>query len=265
MPVEVFMLKADNVSFRYGAKEVLRGISAQFEPGKVTVIIGPNGSGKTTFLKTISGELKPEGGEISYGKIALNRSNFQLIARIRSVLAQQSELSFPLTVREVVMMGRYPHFSFKPAEKDEVICRQAIEKLNLNDFVERNYLTLSGGERQRVHFARVLAQIWENYEDNNRYLLLDEPISSLDLNYQHEFLKMAKELAKNDTVVVAVLHDVNLTAQYADFVYLLKEGTIVDSGEPRQVITPENLYTLYNIKCEVMQSDNRPFPYFIVE
>ncbi len=108
------MLDAKNISVSYGSKKVLNNVSAQFEPGKVSVIIGPNGSGKTTFLKTISGELAPDTGTVHYGRIALLKDNSLDIARIRSVLAQQSELSFPLTVREVVMMGRYPHFPFKP-------------------------------------------------------------------------------------------------------------------------------------------------------
>lgn len=258
------MLKAGNISFSYGSKKVLNNVSAEFEPGKVSVIIGPNGSGKTTFLKTISGEIVPDHGTVHYGKIVLQKDNSATIARIRSVLAQQSELSFPLTVREVVMMGRYPHFSFKPTPIDENICQKSIEMLDLQDFAERNYLTLSGGERQRVHFARVLSQIWGKPGENGRYLLLDEPIASLDLNYQHEFLKKARQLAREGTVVVAVLHDINLTAQYADYVYLLKDGEIIDDGEPEKVITTENLLTLYNIHCRVLQNEEQPFPYFIV-
>ena len=258
------MLDAKNISVSYGSKKVLNNVSAQFEPGKVSVIIGPNGSGKTTFLKTISGEIVPDSGTVEYGRITLHKDNSSEIAKIRSVLAQQSELSFPLTVREVVMMGRYPHFPFKPTHVDEDICRKSIEMLDLQGFSERNYLTLSGGEQQRVHFARVLSQIWEKPGENGRYLLLDEPISSLDLNYQHEFLKKARKLARESTVVIAVLHDVNLTAQYADYVYLLKDGVIIDKGEPERVITTENLFKLYNIRCKILQNEEQPFPYFIV-
>ncbi len=136
--------------------------------------------------------------------------------------------------------------------------------LDLLDFAERNYLTLSGGEQQRVHFARVLSQIWDKPGENGRYLLLDEPIASLDLNYQHEFLKKARQLAGKNTVVVAVLHDINLTAQYADYVYLLKDGVIIDKGEPERVITAENLFRLYNIHCKVLHNEEQSFPYFIV-
>ena len=111
------------------------------------------------------------------------------------------------------MMGRYPHFHFNPGNKDEQACDEVMTRMNLQSFRERNYLTLSGGEKQRVQFARVLAQIWEKPVNEPRYLFLDEPLTSLDINYQQEFLQIAREFAFSNTVLIAVMHDINLAIQ----------------------------------------------------
>lgn len=164
------MLKAENIHYRIGEKQILNGISAQFNPGQFNMILGPNGSGKSTFLKVFSGEIQKYDGNVFYDdkKIALYKK--EELATYRAVMSQQPELSFPLMVEEVVMMGRYPHFTFNPNKKDTSICNQVMERMNLTSFKERNYLTLSGGEKQRVQFARVLAQVWEKPAKGCRYL-----------------------------------------------------------------------------------------------
>ncbi len=126
-----------------------------------------------------------------------------------------------MEVEEVVMMGRYPHFKINPTKADIEICNEVMELQNLQSFRKRNFLTLSGGERQRVQFARVLSQIWTMPEQGSRILLLDEPISSLDIKYQFEFLKHVKEFLNDRTIIVAVLHDLNLALNYADEILLL--------------------------------------------
>ncbi len=259
------MLELKNISHAIGKHQILENISASFEPNKLAMIIGPNGSGKSTLLKIISNEIANYTGSVYYSNKLLTRKDKSDIAKIRAVLSQESELSFPLSVEEVVMMGRYPHFSLKPTLKDISICNQALEKMKMSAFSDRNYLTLSGGEKQRVHFARVMAQIWEQPEDNNRYLLLDEPIASLDLNYQHEFLKITKEIAQQNTVTIAVIHDINLALQYADTVLLLRNGNIIANGPPIEVITPENLFNLYGLRCRVLKDPHSSFQHFIVE
>ena len=169
-------------------------------------------------------------------------------------MSQLPELSFPLTAEEVVMMGRYPHFHFSPAKKDVDICRSALEKMNLADLKDRNYLTLSGGEKQRVQYARVLAQIWEQPQEGYRYLFLDEPLTSLDINYQQEFLKISKEFSDNRTILIAVMHDINLAIQYADKLFFLKDGMLTAKGTPAETITTSLLEKVFEVKTNVISN-----------
>src|SRR4029077_12996450 len=181
-------------------------VSAEFHAGEFNMILGPNGSGKSTFLKIFCGEWTDYSGKVSYQETDIHKLKKEELSKQRAVMSQQPDLSFPLTVDEVVMMGRYPHFAFNPGKKDLQICNEVIERMNLVEFKERNYLTLSGGEKQRVQYARVLAQVWEKPIDGYRYLFLDEPLNSLDISYQHEFLQVAVELIKEHTVLIAVMH-----------------------------------------------------------
>jgi iron complex transport system ATP-binding protein len=248
------MLKTQNIQYSIGKKQILNNISADFLPGEFNMILGPNGSGKSTFLKIFSGEINGYGGSVLYNDKKIIKEKKETLAKYRAVMSQQPELSFPLMVEEVVMMGRYPHFTFNPTKKDEAICSEVMERMNLLSFKERNYLTLSGGEKQRVQFARVLAQIWEQPENGNRYLFLDEPLNSLDINYQQEFLQIAKEFAQQDTVLIAVLHDINLATQYADKLFFLKEGELVAQGKPKEMLNEALLLKVFDIKTTIINN-----------
>ncbi|MCO4294067.1 heme ABC transporter ATP-binding protein [Solitalea sp. MAHUQ-68] len=254
------MLKLENLRFSIGGNEIIKGVSGEFEPGKLSMIIGPNGSGKSTLLKMMSGTLTPTVGTIWLGDAALKKQSEKKLAKYRAVLSQQTDMPFPLTVEEVVMMGRYPHFHYKPSIKDIEICRLALEKLQMKGFANRNYLTLSGGEQQRVHFARVLAQIWEPHQNELRYLFLDEPIASLDLGYQHEFLKIAKEIALENTIVVAIIHDLNLAMQYADHLVALKAGRKIVEGRPSEALTEKLVLDLYDVPARIVYPKEVDYP-----
>lgn len=246
------MLKLQNISYHIGRKKILQDINTVFPPGEFHIILGPNGSGKSSLLKIISGEINDFAGIVLYDKQNNRNIKKALWAKTRAVMSQQPELSFPLTVEEVVMMGRYPHFAFNPGRKDEAVCREVMERLQLESFAGRNYLTLSGGEKQRVQFARVLAQIWEPTGGHNRYLFLDEPIASLDIFYQHQFLQMARELVDTNITVVGVLHDINLSIQYGSNILFIKEGRMVASGRPAEIITPELIQGIFNIPVRIL-------------
>ena len=248
------MLKTENISFSVGKKQILKNVSASFLPGEFNMILGPNGSGKSTFLKIFSGEINKFQGTVFYDDKKIKELRKDELAKKRAVMSQQADLGFPLLVEEVVMMGRYPHFTFNPNKKDITICNEVIERMNLVEFKERNYLTLSGGEKQRVQFARVLAQVWEKPADGYRYLFLDEPLNSLDISYQHEFLQAAVELIKDHTVLIAVMHDINLAAHYADNLFFLKEGELVVHGKPKDILSAGMIEKVFNIKTTVIEN-----------
>ena len=259
------MLSTQGIYFSIGKKEILKNISIDFLPGEFNMILGPNGSGKSTFLKIFSGELKPSKGKIFVDGKQLPEIKKEDLAKIRAVMTQQPELSFPLSVEEVVMMGRYPHFDFHPAKKDETICIEAIEKMQIEHLKGRNYLTLSGGEKQRVQFARVLAQIWIRPEISNRYLFLDEPLANLDINYQQAFLKLAKELVQYNTVLVAVMHDINLAVQYADKLFFLKDGELVASGSPLEILSEALVKQVFDVEIKIITNplDGTPLMVYV--
>ncbi len=231
------MLSARNISYHIGKTNILAAVSADFLPGEFTMILGPNGSGKSSFLKIFSGEINAFEGQVFYGEKNIRGIKKEELATFRAVMSQQPELGFPLTVEEVVIMGRYPHFMFNPSRKDIEIVQSAIALMNLGTFKERNYTTLSGGEKQRVQYARVLTQIWEPPANGTRYLFLDEPLNNLDIKYQQDFLKTAAAFKNSNTVLVAVMHDINLAAQYADKLIFFKQGKIMAHGTSKEVIS----------------------------
>jgi iron complex transport system ATP-binding protein len=248
------MLRAQNINFSIGKKQILKNVSASFLPGEFNMVLGPNGSGKSSFLKIFSGEINKFQGTVLYDDKKIKDLRKEELAKKRAVMSQQADLGFPLLVEEVVMMGRYPHFTFNPNKKDITICNEVIDRMNLNEFKQRNYLTLSGGEKQRVQYARVLAQVWEKPIDGYRYLFLDEPLNSLDISYQHEFLQLAVELMKDHTVLIAVMHDINLAAHYADNLFFLKEGELVVHGKPKDVLTENIIENVFNVKTKVIRN-----------
>ncbi len=245
------MLEIKDGGFSVGNKWLLQNISYKFLPGNCYMICGPNGAGKSTLMKLLSLVAMPDTGEVIYNNTKINYRKKEVYAKYRAVLSQQVDISFPLEVSEVVMMGRYPHFNVNPTKQDIEICNEVMELQNLQSFRHRNFLTLSGGEKQRVQFARVLAQIWQMPEEDSRILLLDEPISSLDIKYQFDFLHHVQQFLNEKTIVIAVLHDLNLALNYADEILLLKEGKLFASGKPADVLSPGNISEVFQLEFEL--------------
>lgn len=248
------MLKTSGISYTIGKQQILKNISVDFMPGEFAMILGPNGSGKSSFLKIFSGETVNFSGNVFYNTTSLKDISKETLAKYRAVMSQQPELSFPLTVEEVVMMGRYPHFTFSPNKKDFTICEEVIDLMNLHPFKERNYMTLSGGEKQRVQYARVLSQVWEKATDGCRYLFLDEPLNNLDINYQQEFLQIAKKLKDANTVLIAVMHDINLAIQHADTLVFLKEGELVAKGKPKEILNELLIENVFGVHTTIINN-----------
>lgn len=250
------MLAANNISYAINGKMLLNDVSVAFNKGRLNLIIGPNGAGKSTLVKVISHQLKPKRGEVMYGGQNVAGLSTIALARMRAVLSQNIDIVFPLTVREVVLMGRYPHFSGSPQAADIAACDEAMEFFGVSHMADRDYMTLSGGEKQRTHFARVAAQIWYPQKSSPRFLILDEPLTYLDIYYQFDFMEKIKTLiSKSDLVVVGVVHDLNLAARYGDHITILHDGKLLASGAKEDVLTKENIKTAFNIDTVIKEEN----------
>ena len=257
------MITANNITYKIGDKTILNDVSVSFSPGKINLILGPNGAGKSTLVKVICNQIKPQRGTIYYGKNNLKDSAIGQLAKIRAVLSQNTDLAFPLKVKEVVMMGRYPHFQVNPREKDKRACTEAMRFFDVEAMADRDYLTLSGGEKQRVHFARVVSQIWYNDGEDCRYLILDEPLTFLDVHYQFHFMHKLQELMKQENlVIVGVVHDLNLAAKFADHLVLLNKGNLLASGTKTEVLTKEHMKAAYRLEPVIHTDDHGMYLFF---
>jgi heme transport system ATP-binding protein len=258
------MLSAKNITYKIGDKILLDDVSVDFEVGKLNLVIGPNGAGKSTLIKVLCNLVHSSNeGTVCYGNKNITTFSIAELARIRSVLSQNIELAFPLKVSEVVMMGRYPHFTGKPTDKDESACEEAMRFFDISDMAQRNYLTLSGGEKQRVQFARVVSQIWYPDNESCRYLILDEPLTFLDVHYQFDFMHKIQELLRNnDLVVIGVVHDLNLTAKFADKIVLLNHGKVLAAGDKHEVLTKENIKTAYRLEPVIHYENDEMYLFF---
>ena len=247
-------LKADQVHIGYDGKEIVRGVTFRAEAGRFHTILGPNGSGKSTLLKALTGELSYT-GEISLCDIDIATASETTLAGIRGVLPQQSTLSFPLTVAEVVNLGiRTDGGTFTRRERHDRIC-MALELVDLKGFGSRQFQTLSGGEQQRVQLARVLCQVWDpaTRDGRPRWLFLDEPVSSLDIKHQMQIMEIAAGYAARGGGVIAIMHDLNLTAEFADTVLVLRQGEILAHGTVEEVYQTHILSAAYDFQVRVHQ------------
>ncbi|WP_136636051.1 heme ABC transporter ATP-binding protein [Pseudooceanicola onchidii] len=243
--------RAKGLTVSYGARTVLRDVSFTAEAGEVTAIVGPNGSGKTTLLRTLSGEIAHSGTVTINGQDA-DRMHPRDRALHRAVLPQSGSIAFPFNVLELVRLGLTAGLaSADPGEGDRIVMA-AIAKVGLEGYGSRMVQELSGGERQRAQLARVLVQIWQPVLDGQpRWLMLDEPVSALDIRHQLTIMRLAQDYARGGGGVIAVMHDLNLTAMFADRVSLLYEGQLQRSGPPKEVLNDHDLSICYNCPVRV--------------
>lgn len=255
------MITARDVCVAIGTKQILHGVDFTARTGEVTAIVGPNGSGKTTFLKTLSGDLQAEGSIQINGRNISEMKPWQL-AGVRAVLPQATSLSFPFTVREIVKLGVTGGRSGAQAAESELLPERALARVDLEGFAGRFYQELSGGEQQRVQLARVLCQVWAPLLDGEpRWLFLDEPVSSLDIKHQLVIMKIARDFAARGGGVVAILHDLNLTSMFADTVTVISRGRVAAAGKPATVFTDGLINAVFEcqLKVGVLPAGDIPF------
>ncbi|KRF02231.1 hypothetical protein ASG87_11025 [Frateuria sp. Soil773] len=240
------MLDAREVHLDAGGRPILRDISLRAHPGRLLALVGPNGAGKSSLLNLLAGLGRPSRGEVALDGRPLAEWPLAALARRRAMLSQNVRLGFAFRVEEVVQLGRSPHGDRAMDAADRRIVDAALRAVQAAHLRGRNYLELSGGEQQRVQLARVLAQVWER-TDGPAWLLLDEPEASLDIAHQHHVLRHARVLAQQGYGVIAVLHDLNLAARYADEVALLERGRLLHHGPPADALKPRVLSEVYGL------------------
>jgi len=236
------------VSFAIGSKYIVKDLEFSFKAGNLVSIIGPNGAGKTTLLKLMSGELKPSGGEIFLNDLAFSELSLKERANKRAVMTQSSSVVFDFLVEEILEMG------WVQGSSDDFVkaCSDVVNSCGLDELMGRKFNTLSGGEQQRVQFARALLQVGGlSKTADDRFLLLDEPTSNMDVAYELNLLNLAKEVRKTGVGVIVVLHDLNLAARFSDQIILMNSGLIVASGQPEEVLSDRILSDVYSTELRV--------------
>ena len=257
-------LIADSVVIRRDGRQILEGVSLAVRPGEFIGVLGPNGAGKSSLLACLAGELTPEAGRIGLDGRLLSDIGLKRLAQRRAVLPQRAELTFDMTVREVVTMGAYPFPASSPAEVEALI-DDALTRMQLVGLGARPYPRLSGGEQQRVHLARVWVQVGiarraraaaeavlgaSAQAAQGCYLFLDEPTASQDPDHQMHILRAVRDLAATGQIgVVAVLHDMNLAATWCDRVVLLAQRRVLADGPPQQVLSVDHIGRAYGIEA----------------
>ena len=239
------MLEVENITIKYADCAVVQNVSFRLETGKIIALLGANGAGKTTLLKSLNASLPTSAGAIRLNGKRIDKLSRREIAQKISVIAQETETKFPVTVLEFVLAGRFAQSSGAfgwETERDLQIARRCLEECDLANFENRRMNQLSGGERQRAVLARALGT-------EAKILLLDEPTANLDLAHQALMFRLVNERCTiGGSSAIVITHDLNLAAEFADEILLLKNGAILANGAPATVLTVENLQTIFDVK-----------------
>ncbi|MDP2798309.1 MAG: ABC transporter ATP-binding protein [Deltaproteobacteria bacterium] len=249
------MLRIRGLDFRYKNISALEDVGIELNKGEVLSIVGPNGAGKTTLLKCILGIVKPDKGTVLIDGRDASRMKRLNLAKCISYVPQASPSKFPISVFDVVLMGRRPYIVWKPSKKDLEVVADLLKSMGLEDVALRDFDQLSGGQKQKVLLARAFAQ-------DTDYLLLDEPTSNLDLKHQMEVMEMISGMVKEKEVAaILAIHDLNLASRFSDTIIMLNAGKIVCTGKPLQVMTANNIRSVYGV--EAMINTDNGYPYVL--
>ena len=251
------MIRAEHVTIDRGGRTICHEVDLNAGPGEVVGIVGPNGSGKTTFLLSLNRALRAAGGRVLIDGADVAGMKRRQIARRVAVVAQESETALPLSVRDSVALGRLASSSmldYGDAE-DTALVDEALARVDLSTLADELVTRISGGERQRAMVARAIAQ-------RATHLLLDEPTNHLDMRHQFSLLELVRGL---DCTTVVVLHDLNLAARFCDRVMLLADGRVVAAGDPADVLTPERIAPVYHLRVKRIEHLGRPYLLFDAE
>ncbi|GAA0101403.1 ATP-binding cassette domain-containing protein [Paraclostridium bifermentans] len=241
------MIQVENLIKKYSNKNVVDKVSINIEKGKITSFIGPNGAGKSTVLSIITRLMKKDNGEVLIDGKRLEAWDNKELSKKIAILKQSNNINLKLTIRELVSFGRYPHSEGRLTKEDEKYIDEAIDFMKLKDIQNKYLDELSGGQRQRAYIAMVIAQ-------NTEYVFLDEPLNNLDMKHSVEMMKVLRNLCdKLGKTVVLVMHDINYTSCYSDYIVALKDGKIANHGKTQDIINKEVLEGIYDMEFDIRE------------
>lgn len=252
-------LKVENVEIGYGRKKIIKGVSLEIPPNKITVIIGSNACGKSTLLKALARLIRPMSGQITLDGRCLETLSPKPLAQVLGFLPQSPIVPDGVAVSDLVGRGRFPHQSFVKgwSRRDHDVVRESLETMGIADLANRSIDELSGGQRQRVWIAMALAQ-------ETDILLLDEPTTYLDITYQMEILDLLTDLNKKlGKTIVMVLHDISLSSRYADHIFAISDGRLIRSGAPRDVINENLIKSVFGLDSVVIDDPVSGGPFVV--
>ncbi|MFP6806053.1 MAG: heme ABC transporter ATP-binding protein [Pseudomonadales bacterium] len=252
-------ISVTDLSFQLGESVLLSEVSFDLDQGSINVVVGPNGSGKTSLVKVLCGEYVPTAGTVEIDERDVHKLTPENRARLISVLPQEAALDFPFRVEEVVQMGRIPHSTSERVNR--AILSSVLAEMKLDELRSRNYQTLSGGEKQRVQIARVLNQIWDVLD--GAWLILDEPTAAMDLAHQLLFFKTLNQLKQQGATILLVVHDLNIAMRYADRIILMSSARLLATGKPIDVLNSTLVREAFNVEIQMFATDEQSRPFII--
>ncbi|MFH0921122.1 MAG: ABC transporter ATP-binding protein [Fibrobacterota bacterium] len=250
------MIHIDNITFSYGRKPFIQGLSLRVREGELHGILGPNGAGKSTLLRLMGGLLAAQSGRVQVNNVEIGRLSPLDRAKLLAFVFQENYTGFPFTVEQMVLLGRHPHQDavLFDTEADKKAAAGALELLGMTGFEQRLFRTLSGGEKQRVAIAAAIAQ-------STPVILFDEPTAFTDLRYQSEIYRLIHRIARTQNLTTVVItHDVNLASLYCDTLSVLRRGEILATGTPNDILTEALLSEAYATKVKIIRHPEENVP-----
>ena len=245
-------IKLENLSFSYGSTPIIKDINLVIDKPELVCILGPNGAGKSTLMHCMNKLQTPTSGTVYLDGKDLASYSLKELAKLVSFVPHSEDTTFSMTVLDTVLMGRMPHTGTIMSQEDVLIAAENIKLLGMQDFAMHGFDELSAGQHQKVMIARSLTQ-------EPKVMLLDEPTANLDVKFQMLVMRLLRDVARlKGITVVTICHDLNVTSMYADRVVMLYDHRIYADGTPKEVLTVDNIRTLYGIECQIIDIQGRP-------
>ena len=251
------MLSIDKLHVNVHQKTLLKDINFDLASNQWLALIGPNGAGKSTLLKTLSGDIDANSGTITYDKQNIKDYREEQLARYRGVLLQEYHIPFPLSAREVVMLGAIPHRHHLDHKQCVELATHDMQLSDTLSIAEQPFDSLSGGEKQRIHIARLLTQITPTLSDRT-CILLDEPVSAMDWKNKVRMLRLFSDLQRQGAAIICIMHDLNMALEFSSHTLLLKNGRLIQTGKTKELLISSYLDQTFDAHFDFAESKNAP-------